>query len=84
MKPHAIFLVAGIVAYLGCQFPINKWMKVRVIGCLGGAFLVGYVFGNFGLLYDPVQTINGIRAYPAQSNFIAHILNGQMTTWDHV
>lgn len=85
-KPYNIFIITGlfliILSYKRTR--ILFMSKIRVIHYSMLFFLIGYIIGNYNILFYPKATIEGILAYPAQYNFIGFMITKNRIIWDHV
>lgn len=88
-KPYNIFLLVGLwllaINNKACSaFFWNIFKKPLKILTTVICFVIGYIAGNYGLLVNPIDTLIGIKAYPANSDFIDFLFNGIERIWDHV
>lgn len=88
-KPYNIFLLVGLwllaISDSACtKFFWNIFKRPFSLISTVIAFGVGYLLGNYGLLINPSETLNGIRAYAASSDFVDFLLKGKEQIWDHV
>lgn len=90
-KPYNIFLAAGLVFCMICHDEIRNNIITNVlkrgvfivIGSLVLAIL-GYMIGNFNFILDPIGTWEGIKAYPASSDFWGFMLTKERIIWDQI
>lgn len=88
-KIHSVFLILGTFLLVCCN---DKWRKILVtllfsISMLLKSILcifIGYILGNYGIFIDYKETLQGIKAYPAQSEFVKRLFNMDFIVWDHV
>lgn len=88
-KPYNIFLLVGLwllaINNKACAgFFWGLFKNPLQILLTFFMFIVGYIAGNYGLLVNPKETIIGIRAYAASSDFIDFLFKGKEQIWDHV
>lgn len=88
-KPYNIFPVVGLwllsINNKACSdFFWGIVKKPAKFFLTFALFMVGYFVGNYGLLFNPKETMCGIRAYAANSDFIDFMFNGKEQIWDHV
>lgn len=88
-KPYNIFLLVGLwllaITNEACaKFFWRLFRKPMWILLSALSFVAGYVAGNYGLLINPKETLKGIRAYAASSDFLAFMFKGIRLIWDHV
>lgn len=85
-KPYNIFIITGlfllILSYKRTRILFIS--KVHVIHYSLIFFIIGYIIGNYNLMFYSKLTIEGILAYPAQYNFIEFLLTKNRIIWDHV
>lgn len=86
-KLYNIFLIFGVFVlvifnykkFFSYKSSISPFGAVYVI-----SFFVGYIFGNYTLLTSFIDTLAGLRGYPASSNIYTHFFNAKLKVWDHV
>lgn len=91
-KPYNIFMLIGLFMLAintrsGYEFILcggGRLKRIRNIILTAVCFIAGYFSGNFGVFYKPKETLEGIRAYKASSDFISFLFKGLYHIWDHV
>ncbi len=87
-KPYNIFAVAGLASFFMCVPVLKKQLDsiccVRNILRLCFFFLLGWIIGNYGILFNMFTTLKGLAAYPAQCDLqYFFFLKGRLI-WDHI
>ena len=88
-KLYYVFAAAGlgllILVYGESRTMVLEILKkcVSVLLSLFAA-AAGFAVGNFNIFFYPLETIEGIKAYPAAFRFDQFLLNKGRVIWDHV
>lgn len=88
-KIHSIFLIFGTFLIILCN---DDWRKLFLdilssINILVKSILfivIGYIMGNYGLIFDFIKTIKQISGYPAKSDIFKRTFDMDFIVWDHV
>lgn len=88
-KPYNIFCIAGLCFLLlirneSRNFLLTIMCSVKKLAVSLLLFILGYVCGNYNLLINPKETLMGLTAYPANSQFYQFLYTKTEIQWDHV
>lgn len=88
-KIHSMFLILGTFLIICCN---DSWRKIviYIISSISRTLksilciCSGYILGNYGVLIDFKDTLQGLQAYPAKSEFLKRLFDMDFIVWDHV
>lgn len=87
IKPFALFGVLGLLLLVAVDPRTRNLYGTRyradwLVGTV--CFAIGYLCGNYNLLFRFTETVQGLRGYPAHSNLRTHLFDDAKLVWDHV
>ena len=85
-KPYSIFLLMSYFLILLCFKPKIFKIIIKKLPILSILFVIGYILGNYNLLFDFTNTIKEIRAFPAGCEVHVHLFYNykKRLLWDNV
>jgi hypothetical protein len=88
-KPYAVFPLAGLIGLIIIYKPWRQQLKNIMQSyqyiLVFSVSILGYLMGNYKLLTNQwLETVQGIKAYPAATDILVHLFHTDVKVWDHV
>lgn len=88
-KMYNIFLIVGMILLLFADDELRMLcchiiFNIKNFIVALSMFILGYLFGNFNLIYYFADTLGGLKGYKASSNFMDKLFSMNYIEWDHI
>jgi len=84
-KTHAVFPILGFIFLYLLFLKNNKYnFNLYYISKLFICIIIGYLIGLYYFFIHPLDALNGLRGYKAESDLFFSLLSNNRYLWDHV